>query len=211
MIEGTYRVRCKASKTSYGIVHSTKESAGSAFGVSLAKWGIHEKKYLITAAHVVLQDEKPAEIIEIQIRTDSVKKWVSCKPLIIDKDRDVALLEAFEEIPVAFEMGDEIEIGSSVILSGCPVGITPSANIGFLVSKDPEIRASAKGRIWQVDAPFFSGYSGGPVFSTETGKVVAIGVAGIGTQSGAIQNVAFCVPHDEIKKVLDAHLKLPEK
>lgn len=204
---GTYRVRCKSCVTTFGVVQGSQDWTGSAFGIDLSEYGLPEKRYLVTAAHVALQQGgKPSDIFEIQIRTDTVKEWVRCKLLVADKDRDLAVLEAEKDLPVIFKLADDEDVGAPVIVAGCPVGTTPSAAMGFLTSKDPEIRdQQVKCAVWQASAPFYSGNSGGPVLDAETHKVVAVLVAGLRTADGGgmVPNLALCIPCTEIRKLLD--------
>lgn len=208
---GTYRVRCQALQKTYAIVTATRDSSGTAWGVDLSEYGIKEKKYLMTAAHVVLVEQRPVDKVEIQVRTEKVKKWLTCKIVAVDKDRDLALLEAPEEIPVVFKLGAEPEIGTPVVHSGCPVGTVPSAALGFLTSKDPEGPLALRCKIWQASVPFFSGSSGGPVFDAETGNVIAILVAGISSNGSMVPNLAFIIPVFEVRHFLDTLFKLPDE
>lgn len=210
---GTYRVRCTAKSLTFGIVEQTQSSVGSAFGMDLTEWGFKGKKYLLTAAHVVLQKaagtravlDRPVDKVEIQIRTDKIKRWVNCRIIFIDKDRDAALLEADEEIPVVFKLGEKAEIGSSIILAGCPVGTTPQAVFGIMTSMDPEIDIGVRCQVWQVSAPFYFGNSGGPVFDPETDLILGIVVAGVSSKTGdLIPHLALMIPCFEVRKMLNA-------
>lgn len=213
---GTYRVRGRANVTTFGVVQGTQEWTGSAFGVDMSEYGLAQPRYLITAAHVALQHGgKPSDILEIQIRTDKTKEWVRCKILLADKDRDLAVLEAAKDLPVVFKIADDGDVGAPVVVSGCPIGTTPSAAMGFLTSKDPEIRDTVvKCPVWQASAPFYSGNSGGPVIDAETHKVVAVLVAGLKTGEGGnimVPNLALCIPCTEIRKMLDAAFALRDE
>ena len=214
---GTYRVRTEASARSFGFVLNTQEGSGSACGIDLSEWGLTEHKFLLTAGHVVLQHNDdgittnmPVDVIKIEVRVNSLKKWINCKILIVDKDRDIAILEAEDEVPVVFSLGRDAEVGAAIFVAGCPAGTTPSAVLGFLTSKDPEVPTSAKCRVWQASAPFFFGNSGGPIIDAETEKVIGVLVAGIGTRFGFVTNLIILIPCLEVRKMLDANLKLPE-
>lgn len=223
---GCYRLRT-ATKVLLGAVQQTKESSGSSWGIDLSEYGLPDKRYLMTAAHCILHDEdgigprnsRPVDMIEIQIRMErqdekgrlySYKKWVKCKVLIIDTDVDQALLETEEEVPVVFPLGKTAEVGSTVIGVGCPIGTTPAAKMGTLVSLDPEIDSQVKCQIWQADISFFFGNSGGPLLDAETEKVIGSLVAGLGKNQQLIPNLAIVIPCVEIRKMLDYNLRLPE-
>jgi len=210
---GTYRVRGSTISRTFGVVQGTQDWSGTAFGLDMSEYGLPEKRYLITAAHVALGPAgKPPDNIEIQIRTDTIKEWVKCKILVADKDRDIAVLQAEKDLPIVFKLAEDAEVGAPVIVSGCPVGTTPSAAMGFLTSKDPEIRDKGiKCEIWQASAPFYSGNSGGPVIDAESQKIVGVLIAGLKlAEGGMVPNLAICVPCIEVRKLLDASFKLAE-
>ena len=215
---GTYRLKTSTkvvNLTTLGAIQSTTEDAvGTAWGINLKEYGLNEKRYLITAAHCISRTkDKSADIVEIQIRTSKVKKWIKCKILIIDKDRDSALLEAEEDIPVVFKLGDdsEVEVGKPVIVVGCPIGTTPAAALGYLTSKDPEVPIPIRCSLWQASVPFYFGNSGGPIIDAVTQDVIGILVAGVGTKDGLVPNLAIIIPCFEVRKMLDDNLKLPDE
>lgn len=213
-IRGTYRVHCKSVVSTYGVIQGTQEWSGSSFGIDMSEYGMPERRYVVTAAHVVLGEHpKPPDSIEIQIRTDLSKQWVKCKILALDKDRDLAILEVGAELPIVFKLADDCDVGNSIIVSGCPMDTTPSAVLGFLTSKDPEIvHAAVRCPIWQASAPFFLGNSGGPVFDAETHNVVAVLVAGLRTVNDTmVPNLALCIPCTEVRKFLDKAFRLPDE
>lgn len=210
---GTYRLRVKThvmKQAVLGTISSTEEGVGSSFAVDLSSYGLPEKKYVITAAHcVVIAGSNPADEIKLEVRTSMTKRWVKCKVLIVDKDRDAALLMTEEELPVAFEMDTEAMVGSPVVVGGCPAGTTPSATMGFLTSKDPELGGHVKCTVWQVSVPFFYGNSGGPVIDAESNKVIGILVAGLSdSRGGLIPGVAICIPSIELKHVVSAYIEM---
>lgn len=232
MTTGTYRVKCAyqhpiQKMAMLGMsLNETKESTGSAVGVDLTEYGLTEPRFLLTAAHVVCTHpvtreeaagfiEKIVDVVEIQIRTDKVKKWVHCKILIVDKDRDLCLLEALEDLPKIFKLADDEDVGAAVVVAGCPIGTTPSASLGYLTSKDPEITGLTKCQLWQASGPFYYGNSGGPVFDAEAEKIVGILIAGLGKEGGdgtfMIPLLAICVPCVEIRAMLDHDLKLSDE
>lgn len=214
---GTYRLHCKYSVKTLGVVQATSDSCGSGWGINLTEYGMPEHRYLITAAHVVLAgpDEKfPVDSVEVQIRTDKIKKWVKCKPLVVDRDADTAVLEAEEDLPIIFNLADDEEIGAPVIIGGCPVGTTPSTQIGWLTSKDPEIPTKLRYPIWQAFAQFYKGNSGGPMIDADSQKVVGMLVAGLRLHEGEDQMVpglAICIPCFVIRAVLDKNFRMPEE
>lgn len=205
IMAGTFRVRCK-TKVFEGVIERTKESYGSAFGIDVKEFGSDSKRYLVTAAHVVLEgpmDDRISDLVEIQIRTASVKKWISCRVLVASKDKDLAVLEASEDLPMVFGIAKDAEVGSSIIICGCPGGTTPGAAMGWLASKDPEIPTHVKCGTWQAAVPFFFGNSGGPIFDAETEKVIAVLVGGLGdSMRGMIPHLAICIPCTEVRNVL---------
>lgn len=210
---GTYRLKVKTrvvEQTLLGAISSTKEGVGSSFAIDLTAYGLKEKKYIITAAHcVIIAGTTPAESIEVEIRTPLAKRWIKCKPAVIDKDRDAALLVVEEELPVSFEIDTEAVVGAAVVVGGCPAGTTPSATLGFLTSKDPELGGNLKCQVWQVSVPFFYGNSGGPVIDAESSKVIGILVAGLGDgHGGLIPGVAICVPSVELKRLVSYYMEL---
>jgi len=228
MTTGTYRLRTATKVTSSSIlgdIHRTQDAVGSSWGIDLSEYGLPEKRYLMTAAHCIMAHDpkssgRIADTIEIQIRMERpdekgkmlpFKKWIKCKALIVDVDVDQALLMAEEEIPVIFKLGDRCDVGSPVIAVGCPIGTTPAAKMGTLVSVDPEVCTPVKCQIWQADVPFYFGNSGGPLFDAESEVVIGSLVAGLGAKEGQlVPNLALVIPCIEIRKMLDYNLRIPE-
>src|SRR5437764_758558 len=84
-------------------------AAGSANSVDLSEFGLMGKRYLITAAHVVVWDDvkdgsRYAEIVKIEYLLDDKRKWISCKIVAIDEEADVCILEAQEDLPYQLKL-----------------------------------------------------------------------------------------------------------
>lgn len=211
--DGTYRIRMKNLCTSFGVLQGTQEATGSSFGVDLSEYGMPERRYLVTAAHCVIMNNKPVDQIDAEVHIGKIKAWIRCKCLVIDKDRDLAVLEAASDLPFAFKIAEDAQIGDSVFIAGCPAGTNSSATLGFLTGKDPEINRGpgVRCQLWQVSASFFFGNSGGPVFDTDSEKVIAVLVAGIEQgPSQLVPGVAIVVPCFELRALLDSKFKLDE-
>lgn len=217
MTMGTYLIRCQWNVASFGVIQATQEASGSGWGVNLSEYGMPERRYLVTAAHVILRDlragvpPRPVDSVEIQIRTDKFKKWVKCKILVARPDIDTAILEAEEDLPVTFNLASDGTVGSSIIISGCPGGTAPSSQIGTLTSKDPGLDMGLKCPTWQAFATFYHGNSGGPIIDAESQKVIGMLVAGWRTRIDSdtmIPGVALCIPCYVIRGLLDQTFQL---
>jgi LysM repeat protein len=150
---------------------------GTAFGINLEAFNQPGRRYLLSAAHNVLDRAgKPYPTLKIEIPIQGGRTVGShCRVISADNDLDLCLLECDEDLPavVALAPADE-PVKAPVILAGSPRGIPVQLFDGTLVRRFHEgsVRSLA-------ELEFDHGCSGGPVFSARTGKVIGVAVAGI--------------------------------
>jgi hypothetical protein len=150
---------------------------GTAFGVDLGVYGQPGRRYLLSAAHNVLDKSgRPYPTLKIEIpQQDGSTSTAHCKMISADKGLDVCLLECEQDLPVIATLAESDErIRTPVLLAGSPRGIPVNLYDGMLV------RRYYEGTVHSLaEFEFDHGCSGGPVFSTRTGKVIGIAVAGV--------------------------------
>ena len=123
-----------------------------------------------------------------------------------DEETDLALLKINSDQPfppVKFYEGDPIRIGDWVIAIGNPFGIGQSTSVGIIsaIGRD-RVESGAYVDYIQTDATINRGNSGGPLFNPY-GQVVGVNSA-IFSPTGASVGIAFAIPHQTAKEVIDA-------
>ena len=173
---------------------------GSAFGIDLNAYGLSSRRYMLSAAHVVMRDDglglKQGEF-RVEVGGE-LKNWVKCRVVSIDKRNDLCLLECDADLPALAQFGDGKEaLGTELLVVGCPAGVPVKVSRGTLTTRKPNV----DGRLWQAAASFYHGNSGGPVFNAQTGGLMGVAVAGIpGPDGGMNRNIALFAPVDVVRK-----------
>jgi len=173
---------------------------GTAFAVDLAAYGREGKRYLLTAAHNVLDDatRKPYDTLILET---AKLKWCGVKVLAFNVSLDLCLLECTEELPAVLSLADkEAAHNTAIELTGSKRGKPLTVHTGTVVERFE--RGTVRTR---AAVAFDHGDSGGPV--TAAGAVVGVAVAGIPKDGDLDTNVCLFVPLIAIRSFLDQHLR----
>jgi S1-C subfamily serine protease len=188
---------------------------GSAFGVDLSAYGLPEQRYLLTAAHLVLSEDGERLLngkIRVELPGLSRNTWVPCHVLAVTKVYDLCLLKCAADVPVISKLpagNAGVPVGAKLLVVGCPLGVPPQVSTGTLADKEPLVSERYR-RVWEANAAFNHGNSGGPVFSAEAGTVVGVAVAGVRAGGGGPQDmdprIALFTPYYCVKHFLDVSI-----
>ncbi|MBI3829322.1 MAG: trypsin-like peptidase domain-containing protein [Planctomycetes bacterium] len=175
---------------------------GTAFGVDLSRYGYEGAKYLLSAAHNVLdKNGQPYEALTIELEENARSVWSKCKVVAFDTDLDLCLIESTEAIPEIAPLAEaDADPGTEVVLAGSPRGIPVKLYDGTLLKRfdSGSVRSSAR-------ITFDHGDSGGPFFSAQSGKVIGVAVAGVAKGSDLDHNLGLFVPVAGVRSFLDQH------
>lgn len=118
------------------------------------------------------------------------------KILAVDKDRDIALLQADAKNLQSLELAEQSTVvpGSKIVVIGNPVGLESTVSEGIISAKRV---LAGYGEVLQITAPISPGSSGSPVFTRE-GKVV--GIATFKRIDG--ESLNFAIPSNHIASML---------
>jgi len=178
---------------------------GAAFGVDLSAMGARDPRYLLSAAHLVLKKDGKGLAtgeLRVEVPVNGKKVWSTCKVVAVDKKNDICLLHTDVDVPVVSMIAkDESQnVGSTVMIVGCPSGVSPCVSVGRIADKNPNV----DGHLWEAAATFYHGNSGGPVFDAQRGTVIGVAVAGVSNGQGDMRrDKALFLPADEIKSFLE--------
>lgn len=151
----------------------TKE-AGAAFAISQNK--------VLTCAHVIKRYNKnnyspiSTQVLNQQLRIQLYFGGKIHEGIVekIDWAKDLALVK-FNLNFDFFEIDPIINVGDNVVAIGSPHGFENNSSFGRVGSKDRKIYNHAGAPYYfTIDAPIFSGNSGGPVVNEDNGKVIGM-------------------------------------
>lgn len=206
----TYKVKTR-SKVGIFVI----SSSGSAFGVNLAPFGFAGKRYLLTAAHVILDDDHISDRIEVEVRNKIFRDkknpksgfivsrmWIRARVITYDREMDIAILKVEMDLPHIAELDLEPDLkrGAPLLAVGCPSGTAITPSWGYLTSKESETKHN-NNFWWQASMPIYYGNSGGAVWNPKSSKIIGICVAII-AHKGPAANASFFVSPDSIKMFL---------
>lgn len=189
-----------------------KTSSGGTIGMLGTGFFIDKECHILTAAHVVYDDEDLMEGIKDNSR-ESVKSlrqeakvykyWVVINnkkygASFVGSNRyvDAAIIKLDNPpaegcSPAVLGNSDNVKVGELVVVIGSPVGLTNSVSAGIVSA----LHRMENDGLWfiedfiQTDAPINPGNSGGPLIN-EKGEVIGIVDAGIRNTDG----LSFAVP-----------------
>jgi len=183
---------------------------GSAVAIDLNDYGIYKKRYLLSAAHLVLNKNgkrlAPGQLAA-EVEQQGRKAWINCKVVAVDDKADLCLLECSIDLPLLAKLGSgEEKVGEEVMIVGCPSGVVPQVSRGKLTSKTPNV----EGQLWQAAAKFWHGNSGGPVFNPASKTICGIAVAGVKAEDGNDMdpNIALFAPIGPVRRFLNSFARL---
>ncbi|MCZ7645146.1 MAG: serine protease [Planctomycetota bacterium] len=179
---------------------------GTAFGADLSAWGFPGRRYLLSAAHNVLNDEgRPFTTLKIEVVDGPRTYWLGARTLVFDENLDLCILEAGDDLPVLGRLAvKDLRGGERAILAGSPRG-TPVALYEGLM-REPFYRGSVRSA---VSVAFDHGCSGGPLYGAESGEVVGVAVAGIPKDGDMDHQLGLFVPVVGLRSFLEAHRRGP--
>jgi serine protease Do len=185
-----------------GKTRSVDES-GSGVLIRIAR---HPGVYVLTNNHVIQQ--APANQITISLADNRILKpskvWA-------DPESDVAVLrlDAPDLPAAALGDSDNVRVGQWVLAIGSPFGLNQTVTHGIISARERgQVSLGSTIRIkdfLQTDAAINPGSSGGPLINMD-GEVIGINTA-IASHSGSNSGVAFSIPINLVKRILDQLLE----
>ncbi len=164
-----------------------RQAAGSGFVVS-------PDGYIVTNRHVVDGATK------VQVSFDDQEE-IDAKIIGTDERTDIALLKIEPKKPLTVVKFAEKQprVGDWVLAVGNPFGLGGTVTAGIVSALARNIGGPYD--YMQIDAAVNHGNSGGPSFNLE-GDVIGVNTA-IYSPTGGNVGIAFAVPADTVKKVVD--------
>lgn len=151
-------------------VNTTGHGTGTA--VDLTEFGLKGNRYILTAAHVVTEEDAigPLNILVAVPDVGLIKATLVKK----DMDLDIAIIEVKIDLPKLAKLDTDKELpnGTEIINVGCPEAIPPKAFPGKILEK--------RSMGYLADIPgFYHGNSGGGVFRKSTGLLTGVAISGL--------------------------------
>ena len=180
----------KTQKTRKEIIEdSQKRVVTIESGNSLGSGFLYNKQGdLLTNAHVVDGTK------QVTVRTLSKEEFEGTV-IGISTDTDIAVvrvpeLKKLTPLPLAEE--GKAEIGDEVLALGSPLGLENTVTTGIVSGLDRSFDSApyTYSNLYQISAPITHGNSGGPLISSDTGKVLGINSAIAGEDS----TIGFSIP-----------------
>lgn len=166
----------------------------------------HPGVYVLTNNHVIQQ--APANQITVSLADNRLLKpskvWA-------DPESDVAVmrLDAPDLPAAALGDSDNVRVGQWVLAIGSPFGLNQTVTHGIISARERgQVSLGSTIRIkdfLQTDAAINPGSSGGPLINMD-GEVIGINTA-IASHSGSNSGVAFSIPINLVKRILDQLLE----
>jgi hypothetical protein len=199
LLQATVRIRYERRQgTSLIMGH------GTAFAANLARYGYPGARYLLTAAHNVLDDDgQPHTTLKIEIQDGAARQWLACKVAACDAELDLCVVEAAQDLPRVLLLAEtDPPAGSAIVMAGSPRGVPVALFDGTLTRKFERGSVRSRARI-----PFDHGDSGGPIACPESGKVIGVAVAGVPKDGDLDRSVGLYVPVVAVQSFLESHRK----
>ncbi|HTU89545.1 MAG TPA: trypsin-like peptidase domain-containing protein [Gemmataceae bacterium] len=179
------------------------DESGSGVLIRIAR---HPGVYVLTNNHVIQQ--APADQITISLADNRILKPTK---VWADPESDVAVLRLnVADLPsAALGDSDNVRVGQWVLAIGSPFGLNQTVTHGIISARERgQISLGSTIRIkdfLQTDAAINPGSSGGPLLNMD-GEVIGINTA-IASHSGSNSGVAFSIPINLVKRILDQLLE----
>jgi len=159
-----------------------------------------DKKYILTAAHVVAD----ASQIKVEFKDGTILDAYNRR---VDRIADVAIIElerpVLERPAAAIGNSDDVRIGDDIFIIGNPLGLAHSVSRGIISSKHIENSKWNNKRLmefFQTDAAINKGNSGGPMFNMK-GELIGV-VSSILSFSGGFEGLGFAATSNIAKEIL---------
>jgi S1-C subfamily serine protease len=175
------------------------DESGSGVLIRIAR---HPGVYVLTNNHVIQQAS--AEHITVSLSDNRIlrpaKVWA-------DPESDVAImrLDAADLPTAALGDSDRVRVGQWVLAIGSPFGLNQTVTHGIISARERgQVSLGNTIRIkdfLQTDAAINPGSSGGPLVNLD-GEVIGVNTA-IASHSGSNSGVAFSIPINLVKRVID--------
>ncbi len=154
--------------------------------------------FIVTNNHVVAD----SDVVRVTL-ADGRK--IRAEVVGTDPKTDLAVvrINADNLQPARFGNSDEVKVGHLVLAIGSPFRLGHSVTHGIISAigrSDVEVNIDYQDWL-QTDAAINPGNSGGPLINTK-GEVIGLNTA-IATESGANQGVAFAIPSNTIKRIVE--------
>src|ERR1700726_3141264 len=152
--------------------------------------------YAVTNNHVVNNADS------VEITTDAGKSYTA-KVIGSDEKTDLALIKVDGEndFPYVKFADGTPRVGDWVIAVGNPFGLGGTVTAGIVSARGRDIGAGSLDDFIQIAAPANKGNSGAPTFDVQ-GEVIGVNAA-IFPPSGAFIGIAFAIPADTVKLVVE--------
>lgn len=180
------------------------EESGSGVIIRVANRPGH---FVLTNNHVVAQ-ARPDQI-SIGIADSRVLRPAQ---IWADPESDIAVLrlDGADDLPMAtLGNSDQMRVGQWVLAIGSPFGLNQTVTHGIISARERgQVSLGSTIRIkdfLQTDAAINPGSSGGPLVNMD-GEVIGLNTA-IASQSGGSSGVAFSIPINLVKRVLEQLLE----
>jgi S1-C subfamily serine protease len=166
----------------------------------------HPGVYVLTNNHVIQQ--AAADQITISLADNRILKPAK---VWADPESDVAILLLNDpDLPsAALGDSDQARVGQWVLAVGSPFGLNQTVTHGIISARERgQVSLGTTIRIkdfLQTDAAINPGSSGGPLINMD-GEVIGINTA-IASHSGSNSGVAFSIPINLVKRILDQLLE----
>lgn len=174
-----------------------KGSVGSGFLIS-------EDGYLLTSGHVA------AEADSLVVTLSNGQRYLARLVVLEQEHSDLALLK----IPagglktVTIGNSDTLEVGERICTIGNPTGnLDFSLTTGVVSALAREIQAGGGTlSMFQTNAAFNKGNSGGPVFDG-SGRVVGVATAKLSSGADSLEGLGFALPINDVMELVESWLR----
>ena len=195
-VNSTVGIRTSITGTNYWGYQTQAAASGSGFIIS-------KDGYILTNHHVI----EDADSITVTLYDG---KSYDAELVGSDESNDVAVLKIDADglTPVVLGSSEALSVGDDVVAIGNPLGeLTFSLTRGVVSALDRTITTQSSAmELIQTDCAINSGNSGGALFNMY-GEVVGITnskYSNNGTGEASIDNIAFAIPIDNIRSIVDS-------
>jgi S1-C subfamily serine protease len=185
--------KTKPSVVSIAMLTPLESNAPSILGTGFV---VGNGQYVVTNYHVVAKELDPNVVQHYVALSGEGKTPKIHKTTIVDIDpvHDTAILKIESRLPaLALARNDFADPGTSIVMTGYPIGavlgLYPATHTGIIAAVAPDANPARNADdltlqmlsrlkepflIYQLDITAFPGNSGSPVYSRETGEVLAV-------------------------------------